>query len=272
MKGLSLELGAYNALLWRSMLGAILTLLLFLWRKESWPTGAVLRLHVWRGIVVAATAFLFFWGLKYVPLAEALGLSFIAPLFALYLAAVLLGETISRGAVVASVLGFVGTLVVVIGRLGEDYAEDVSLGIAAILLSAVLYGYNLILQRRQALVASPVSVTFFQNNIIFLLFLLFAPFLAVVPNIDVAPTLAGATVLAIVSSMLITWAYARAEAQHLIPVEYTAFIWGGLFGWLLFAERITVTTLCGTALIVMGCLAASRLQTKPAEHIETTPV
>ena len=49
-------------------------------------------LHLWRGLVVSVMAFLFFWGLARVPLAEAIGLSFIAPLIALYLAAVLLKE------------------------------------------------------------------------------------------------------------------------------------------------------------------------------------
>ena len=73
-------------------------------------------------------AFLFFWGLAYVPLAEAIGLSFIAPLIALYLAAVLLGERIGDKAVLASVIGFGGALVIVGGRWSGEYGDDVGKG------------------------------------------------------------------------------------------------------------------------------------------------
>ena len=36
--------------------------------------------------------------------------------------------------------------------------------------------------------------------------------------------------------MLLSWAYARAEAQYLAPVEYTAFIWASLFGLAIFCR------------------------------------
>ena len=38
--------------------------------------------------------------------------------------------------------------------------------------------------------------------------------------------------------MLLSWAYARAEAQRLAPVEYTGFIWAAIFGFLIFAEPV----------------------------------
>jgi S-adenosylmethionine uptake transporter len=72
----------------------------------------------------------------------------------------------------------------------------------------------------------------------------------------------GAAVLAVISLLLMSWAYARAEAQVLIPVEYTAFVWAAFFGWLFFAEPVTMPVLLGTALIVAGSLIAAR--TKPA--------
>jgi S-adenosylmethionine uptake transporter len=72
--------------------------------------------------------------------------------------------------------------------------------------------------------------------------------------------------------MLLSWAYARAEVKTLIPVEYTAFIWASLFGWLMFAEDVTPWTLVGTALIVIGCLVAARQQPDRVDHVETTAV
>ena len=68
--------------------------------------------------------------------------------------------------------------------------------------------------------------------------------------------------------MLASWAYGRAEAQVLVPIEYTAFLWAALMGWLIFRETLTVPTVAGAVLIVAGCwLAAPK---KRIEHIEQT--
>ncbi len=272
MKGLSMEMGAYNAMLWRTSIALMLAAALFFSRKRRWPGHSIVRFHVWRGVVTALMAFLFFWGLVYVPLAEAIGLSFIAPLIALYLAAVMLQETIGEKSILASVLGFAGALVIIGGRLGGDYSADMGKGIGAILLSAILYAYNLILQRQQALMAEPVEIAFFQNATVVSVYLVFAPFSAVVPTLQQLPNLAAAALLGITSLLLLSWAYARAEAKILIPVEYTAFIWAALFGWLVFAEEPTTATLGGTALIVVGCLVATRQKPDQVDHIETTVI
>jgi S-adenosylmethionine uptake transporter len=272
MKGLSVAMGAYNAMLWRTGIGLLLAGTLFAFRRTPWPQSRVLKVHIWRGVVVSLMAFLFFWGLARVPLAETIGLSFIAPLIALYLAAALLRERIGEKAVLASVTGFAGALVIIGGKLGGDYDEDVGMGIAAVLLSAVLYAYNLILQRQQALLAEPVEIAFFQSAIVLVVYLLFAPMFAVAPHLDQLPDLVGAALLGITGLLLLSWAYRRAEARILIPMEYTAFIWAAILGWLFFAEPLTPATLVGTALIVSGCLLAARQQTARVAHVETTVV
>ena len=68
--------------------------------------------------------------------------------------------------------------------------------------------------------------------------------------------------------MLFAWVYRRAEAQVLIPVEYTAFPWAALMGWLFFAEQVTWPTLAGTALIVTGCFLAARRRPDRIEPVE----
>ena len=272
MKSLAIELGAYNAMLWRTLLALSMASVLFLWFGLRWPGRRAMRLHVLRGLVTSVMAFLFFWGLVYVPLAEAIGLSFIAPLIALYLAAVLLGEKVGGKSVLASLIGLAGAVIIVTGKLSGDYDEDIGKGMAAILLSAVMYAYNLILQRQQALIASPVEIVFFQNATVVTVYLAIAPFYGEVPTPDLMPNLAAAAALGIASMMLLSWAYARAEAQILIPVEYTAFLWASLFGWLVFAEALTLVTVVGTGLIVAGCLVAARQEPERVEHVETTGV
>ncbi len=257
MKGLALQIGAYNAMFWRSLITIVLAGSLYGWHKPAWPLRSVLRLHIWRGFIVSIMAFLFFWGLKYLPVAEAIGLSFIAPLIALYLSAVILHEQISRLSIVASAIGLIGAGVVIGGRLSGDYNFQMGQGILAILCSAVLYAYNLILQRQQALVAAPIEIGFFQNLTVILVFGALAPILAVVPPPAIGPQLLIASILGLFSMLMMSWAYARAPASTLLPVEYTAFAWAALLGWVFFSEAITSTTVLGTAMIVTGCLVAA---------------
>ncbi|MDH3899720.1 MAG: DMT family transporter [Gammaproteobacteria bacterium] len=272
MKGLSISIGTYNAILWRTLIALAIVAALFLPKRPRWPNRSAIRLHIWRGMVTSLMAFLFFWGLVHVPLAEAIGLSFVAPLIALYLAAVLLKEKIGDRAVAASIIGLIGALVVIGGRLGGEYSDSMGKGIVAILFSAMLYAYNLILQRQQALIADPFEIAFFQNATVVAVYLCFAPSWAILPSVDLWHELFAAALLAIVSLLLLSWAYARAEASILIPVEYTAFIWAALFGWLVFAEEITASTLCGTLLIVAGCLVAARQHPDHVDHVESTVV
>ncbi len=264
MKDLSISLGAYNAVLWRNMIGALIMGVLFLATRQAWPAPAILRLHLWRSTVVSVMALTFFWAIARLPLAEAIGLSFIAPVVALYLAAILLGEKIGREAVLASIAGLIGTGVILAGRLTGDYDEQALYGAIAVLCSAMLFAYNLILARRQAQQAGPIEIAFFQNMLTAAILSIAAYWFVDPLPLAKLPMAFGASLLAIISVLLLSWAYARAEAQVLIPVEYTGFIWAALFGWMFFAEAVTWTTLAGTALIVTGSLIAARAKPKLA--------
>ena len=272
MKGLSLSIGLFNALFWRALTGSLLGLAVMLLTRQRWPSAPVLRLHMLRGAVVAVMASLFFWAIMRLPLAEAIALSFIAPLIALYLAALLLGEQIGGQAIGASLLGLVGVAVILSGRMRGDYDLAALLGAGAVLLSAVLFAWNLILQRQQAQLASPIEVAFFQHVVmlaIFALWALAAGWMPVVPAARSWLLIILAATLAFTSLAALAWAYARAEAQHLIPVEYSAFVWAAIIGWLAFGEALTLPTLAGTVLIVAGCLLASRVRSVEP-HVESS--
>ncbi|MBK52007.1 MAG: EamA family transporter [Gammaproteobacteria bacterium] len=268
MKGLALQIGAFNAIFWRGLITIALAGGLYCWQKSTWPSRSVLKLHVWRGFIVSLMAFLFFWGLKFLPVAEAIGLSFIAPLIALFLSALILHEQIDRRTVFASVIALFGAGIVAGGRLNGDYSLELGQGILAVLCSAILYAYNLILQRQQALLATPVEIGFFQNLTIILVFGALAPILAEVPSITIAPQLFAASILGLFSLLIMSWAYARAPASTLLPVEYSAFAWAALLGWAFFSEAITLTTLLGTSMIVTGCLVAAWQNGSTVDHSE----
>ncbi len=258
MKVASLLAGVYTASLLRSLLAASLITPVWLARKSAWPSRRVMRLHVERGVISAFMALTFFYAITKLPLAEAIAISFVAPLLALYFAHLLLGEQIRRSAIGASLLGFAGTLVIVGGRLGRSEMDgDVLLGLASLLVSALLYAYNFVVIRKQAQMAGPVEVATMHAGISGLVQLLAAPFLFVLPGIEALGSIVAAAVLTLAGSMAIAWAYARAEAQVLVPVEYTGFGWAALFGWLFFREPVTLPTIVGLVLIVIGSWIAA---------------
>lgn len=261
MKEAALLIGAYTATVLRAFIGAGLIAPVWLSRGPAMPSRAAWRLHATRGVVSAFMALTFFHALTLLPLAEAIALSFIAPLIALYLARVLLGERVSRAAIGASLLGFAGTLVIVGGRIGEGrFDADAAWGIASLTVSALLYAYNFIVIRRQAQVAGPLEIATFHSGIGGLVLLTLAPVLWQPPVAEALWPLLMAGALTVAGALAIAWAYARAEASVLVPTEYSGFVWAAGMGWLFFREPVTLPTLAGTALIVFGCWLAARPQ------------
>lgn len=270
MKYASLAAGAYSATLLRSLFAAALITPVWLARRPTWPRGRILRLHIERGVVSAFMALTWFYALTKLPIAEAMAISFVAPLIALYFSHALLGEIISRNAIGASVLGLAGTLVIVAARLGEaGLSRDLALGLGAMFISAVLYAYNFVVIRRQSQLADPVEVATFHTGGSGLVLLLGAPFFFALPSEAAATGILLAAILTIAGSMAIAWAYARAEAQALVPLEYTGFVWAAWIGWQFFDEAVTPATLIGAAMIVIGSWIAApgKRTAKPAPEV-----
>lgn len=259
MKEAALAVGAYSAAVLRSAMGAVMVVPIWLARGGRWPRPRVLKVHVRRGLVTTFMALTFFYAITKLPLAETIAISFVAPVISLYLAALILGERIERKAIVAAVLGLIGTLVIVGGRIGSQaMSDDAALGLGAILFSAVLYAYNLVLARQQAQLAGPLEIASFHSGMSALVLGLAAPFLLTLPDGPTTTNIAAAAFLTVCGAISLAWAYARAEAQVLVPMEYSGFLWAVLFGWLFFREAVTPATLTGTALIVGGCWIAAR--------------
>ncbi len=271
MKHLVLAIGIVAVSVWRAVANLGISAVLYLPKRERWPGRKALRIHIARSVVVTVMAFLFFWGIGRVHLAQAIALTFIAPLIALVLAALFLGERIGRQSIIGSILAFGGVLVIVVGQAQAAIRPDALLGTAAIIGSALTYAVNIVLMRHQALAARPLEINFFQSLTILLLWFaaLFAVGVPALPSgqwhwIGVAATLSTA------GTLLFAWAYARGEASYLAVTEYSAFLWASALGWIVFSEKVTGLTIAGAVLIVGGCLLASRRKAQPLPEIEVT--
>ncbi len=266
MKALVIAIGTFESLVWRTLAATLLLALIYFPLRKAWPTKRAMKLHLVRGIIMVPMAFLFFWGLGHVPIAQAIALAFVAPLIALGLAALILKEEIGRNMVAGSLAAFFGVLVIFAGQAQAELGAEATWGSIAILCSAVIYAFNIVIMRPQAQAAKPLEIAFFQFAIAGTIFWLIAAYMGV-PAWPSAYEfeLGAATILSVAGMLLLAFAYARAGAAYLSVTEYSGFLWAMLFGWLFFAEVPSIYTIVGAGLIVAGCIIAAR--TKRVEHL-----
>jgi S-adenosylmethionine uptake transporter len=262
MKGLSQDIGAYATMCWRSVLAIVILVGPYYHYRTTGASRGAMKLHAIRAALMIPMAFLFFWGLARVPMAQAIALSFIAPLTSLFLAAIFLKERIGPRTLAGSLLALLGVIVIFAGQGQADLGPEALRGSFAILGSAIFYAFNIVVMRSQAQKAGPLEIAFYQYVFAAIGFWLFAP----VAGLPAYPSghevaLVLATLLSIVGMVLLAWAYARAGAAYLSNSEYSGFIFAIVLGWMVFGERVSPYTLAGGALIIAGCLVAARTRT-----------
>ncbi|HET7709701.1 MAG TPA: DMT family transporter [Sphingomicrobium sp.] len=263
MKALVIALGIYAVSIWRSLFNLALTSVLYLPRRLPWPDQATLRLHIIRGVVVTIMAALFFWAIARVPLAQAIALTFIAPLIAMLLASAFLNEKIGPRSIIGAVAAFGGVLVIVLGQARAEFGQEALLGTLAILASALCYAVNIVLMRRQSQAAEPLEINFFQAVTVAILWLALVPF----QGFPIWPAewwswVFAAAMMSTAGGLIFSWSYARADASYLAVTEYSGFLWAAVLGWAVFSEPVSLYTLAGAALIVGGCIIAARARVK----------
>ena len=232
-------------------------LALAVWQLQGRPrlTREMLPLHIVRGGLIAAMAFCFYWSLTQLTLAEAITLSFIAPLLVPPLAALTLGERMQPRAMAAGGIGFIGVLVTI--QRAPDFSGDRQLALAAVLFAAVAYAASSVLLRARAATDGATIVTL-MGALVPMLLLSPVAIGAAMPDV---PTLGWFVMLGLIGNIgmqLLTRAYARIEAQTLAVMEFTALPWAALFGWVFFAEPVRVQVWVGAAIILAACIWAGR--------------
>lgn len=237
--------------------GGVIAMLAVAILRPPRPTGAEVTANLLRVPIVVVTAGSFFVAISLLPLAEAIGLSFLAPVFIAGLGVLLLKERLDASIFVALGAGFAGMAVMLWPKL-QAGVDGSTLGVAAALFSALSYAVNIILLRKLAVNQHPATIVAFQN---------IGPAIVLAPlawwhwSSPGAPDLAMYTLaglLGVAGHLILTFAFSRANASRLAPTEYTALVWAALIGFVAFAEVPTLYTFAGSALIVAGSLALGR--------------
>jgi drug/metabolite transporter (DMT)-like permease len=229
------------------------------WRPPGWPTREAVLYNGMRAVIIVVTATTFFFALGRLPLADAIAMSFIAPVLTALFSVALLGERLDWRIGVALAAGFGGMLLIVGGKVGgAGLDSDTAIGAAAVIVSAVGYALNIVVLRHRA-TRDPLSqIVLFQNLGPALILAL--PVLWVWTPLTLGDTALFALLgsLGVTAHTMLAHAFARVEAARLAPVGYVTLVWGVLFGIVLFAEVPGLGTLGGAALIVLGTVLTQR--------------
>lgn len=241
--------------------GSVFAVALWLWRRSPMPARAAWRLHALRCVLLLASLLGYFHALTLLPLAQAVAISYLAPIFVSLLAVFVLRERPSRWIWLALALGLAGVAVSLWPALGTLDAPGGSarlLGIASAAVSALTFSGVMVLARLQAQRDALRTILLLQNTLPALLLLLPAAWgWRPLHDADIG-AIALVGLLATVGLLALTWAFSHLEASRVAPLEYTSFVWAAALGYLLFGEVPTAATALSAGLIVGGCLLLLR--------------
>lgn len=265
LKLLSGDYPLYQAMIFRSL--TALPILAWLVHRDGGlgtlatpGTGRMIR----RGLIMFVAYTSYYLALPALPIATTVALYFSGPLFITVLSVVMLHERVGPRRWLAVLAGFAGVVLMV--RPGASLFEWAAL---LPVLSGLTYGLSMILARQIGRTESAAAMAFWGNAVFLVLALGMAlVFGAGAHASDSHPTLGFLTrgwaeatafdtalmcacgVIAAAGLVLLTQAYRIAEANVIAPFEYSAMLWGVLWGWVFFADWPDAVEWAGIAIII----------------------
>ena len=216
--------------------------------KSSFYTSRP-SVHIFRGAMLFGGIALWCYGLKVVPLSMVTTVSFTIPLFTLPLAVVFLKEKVGVVRWTATLIGFIGILLVFNPTASEFNPSSLWLVAAALMFAGLD-----VINKRFIVKESMLAMLFYTA--------LITMFLGVVPAfmVWVMPTFSQLCLLFLLGcgANLILFcllkAFQRVEASAVAPFRYVEFILSSLCGFLLFHEAPTTATYWGLLIIIPSAL------------------
>ena len=241
--------------------GSVFALLLWAWKRSPLPERGAWRLHVVRSLFLLVSLVGYFHALTQLPLALAVTISYLAPIFVSVLAIPVLNERPAPSIWAALALGLAGVSISLWPELQaglDGKSTERLLGMLSAAVAAVSFAFVMLFARQQSRSDSVWTILLIQS--LLPLALLAAPAAwAWKPLLDgdlLLILLAGG--LGTLGLLCLTFAFTRLEASRVAPLEYSSFVWAAGLGYLLFGEVPTLTTALSAALIIGGCLLLLR--------------
>jgi drug/metabolite transporter (DMT)-like permease len=238
---------------WARYAGQMLVVTPFAWHRAGtrFFRTRSLRLQLLRSLMLVLATLGFFGGLRYLPLAEASAITFLAPIFVVALSWPILREDAPRARRVASIVGFIGILILL--RPGSAVMHPA----VVLLLGAALANALYQLLTRRLLDDSAHTTLFYSASVGTVLLSLALPFTvdgeefshAALPLFMLMGLFAG------MGHWCMTHAYLLAPASLLTPFTYLQILWATAFGWWIFGQHPDGISALGMAIIVASGVA-----------------
>src|SRR5215472_14068418 len=204
------------------------------------------------GLQLLRSAFLlvatgcFFAGLRYLPLAECSAITFLAPVLVVLLSGPVLGESPTRARWIASIVGFLGILILV--RPGSAIFHP-----AALLPMIAALGNALYLMITRKLLDDSPYTTLFYSALVGTVGMSFALPWGIAEEPPGWRELAGFLLLGLFAGLghwLVIGAYSLAPASLLTPLAYLQILWATSYGYLIFDQLPDRWSAVGMAVVV----------------------
>lgn len=234
---------------------AILPVLLYLAYRnqlaDAYKTSRPLR-HLVRSFIGCCGMGLGFYGLTKLPLHDVVALRHATPLFAVILAALVLGEKVRVYRWAAVAVGLCGVLIISwpsITLFDQAVGRDVLYGVIAIIVSTMFAALASILIRTLVRTEkSPTIVIYFSTMASF--FAAMTAFFGWAPmDVYNSTILVSAGIVGGIGQILMTECYRYATVSTIAPFDYTSIVFGIALGFLLFGDLPTVQMLFGTMIV-----------------------
>ena len=238
----------------RNALGLVV-LMPLLWRVgRSGLKTQFLGLHVFRALVGLAAMYCYFFAIAHLPLAIATLFTYATPLFVPLIAFLWLRERITRAFWWIICLGFFG--IVLILRPGHDFFTPVSLVALASGFFAALAAVGI---RRMSRSEPATRIVFYFTVISTLVSAVPLSWGWQTPAPGVWAVLVGIAVFSSVAQLLLTRAYASAQAAHVGPFVYSTVVFAALAAWFFWNEIPDTISVLGIVVVcIAGVLAIRR--------------
>jgi drug/metabolite transporter (DMT)-like permease len=249
VKLLGSRIPTLEILFFRSLIGFLFVLPLFL-RNPMEPLRTKRQgAHLMRGLIGTIGNICFFWTITHMLLADAMALQFSRPLFMIPLALAFLGEMAGWRRIAITMVGFVG-IVVYARPFTAGFEPGVFVGAVGALFGALV----VICIKRLATTESTRVIMFYYAFWTAAFSLLPTLWLWVTPTWSELALLAVVGLLGISGQGMITHGWTLGEATALVPLDYGRIVYSALLGYLVFGELPGPWSFAGMALIVASSL------------------
>lgn len=217
-----------------------------------------LGLQLARSAALLASTICFFYGISYLPLAQATAISFTTPFIVVLLAVPFLGERLGIGRLLGVAFGFAGVLVVV--RPGSDVFQWASVVVVA---SAFFYGTYQLITRKVSNRDRPETSSIYSAVVGSVAMLAVLPFVWKTPDtISEWALIASLGFLGGLGHYFVAKALSHAPAGVIAPFMYFQIIGSVIVGYALTGTMPDAATWTGAATIVAAGLFVAWLETR----------